>query len=165
MLENTGVPTAQQIDSVFPTVQRLEKGPVAVIECYQSIPCNPCSTACSRQGILPMADINDLPRTDVDRCNGCTLCVSRCPGLAIMVVDYTYSSTTALLKLPYELRPLPAEGDIVTGVDRQGRDVAPVRVVKVQCTPAMDRTAVVSIEVDKEHIKIIRNFRLGGAVQ
>jgi len=60
MLEKTGVPTAADIESVFPSEERLANGPVAVIECYQNIPCNPCFTACNRNAILEFEDINDL---------------------------------------------------------------------------------------------------------
>jgi Fe-S-cluster-containing hydrogenase components 2 len=162
MLEVTGVPTQEQIDSVFPSIERLEKGPVAVIECYQSIPCNPCSTACKFGGIAHMEDINDLPKTDFDKCNGCTLCVSRCPGLSTMVVDYTYSADQALLKIPYEFRPLPAEGETVMGLDREGNEIMPITVVKVMNSKALDRTPVISIAVPKDQIKVIRHFKLGG---
>jgi len=160
MLEKTGVPTVEQIDSVFPSVERMNKGPVAVIECYQRIPCNPCYTACKRGAIKEFEDINDLPNIDFELCNGCTLCVSRCPGLAIMVIDATYSEDKALMKIPYEFLPLPKEGDVVKGLDREGNHVCDVKVVKVQNTKALDRTPIISIEVPKELIKTVRNIKL-----
>jgi Fe-S-cluster-containing hydrogenase component 2 len=98
----------------------------------------------------------------VDNCNGCTLCVSKCPGLAIMVVDYTYSADKALLKIPYEFTPLPQKGDVVMGLDRAGQPVAQVEVVQVMNSKAMDRTPIISIAVDKAHVKTIRNIKLGG---
>lgn len=160
MLESTGVPTREQIDQVFPTKERLDKGPVAVIECYQNIPCNPCYTACNRDAIKKFNDINDLPNIDHDNCNGCGLCIANCPGLAIMVVDTTFSDTHALMKVPYELSPLPIVGDIVKGVDRGGDYVCDVKVNKIMNSKVLDRTSIVAIEVPKDMVKIIRNFML-----
>jgi len=160
MLEKTGVPTPEDLDSVFPSEERLSKGPVAVIECFQEIPCNPCYTACKRDAIQKFEDINDLPKMNSDNCNGCTLCVSKCPGLAIMVIDATYSEDLALMKIPYEFLPLPKAGDIVGGLDREGNYVCDVRVVKVQNTKALDKTPVITFEVPKEYIKKIRNIEV-----
>lgn len=158
MLEKTGVPTAADIESVFPSEERLAKGPVVVIECYQNIPCNPCFTACNRNAILEFEDINDLPRINDENCNGCGLCISKCPGLAIMVVDATYSDEEALIKIPYEFLPLPNEKEIVKGLDREGKYVCDVRVEKVLNSKALDRTPVISIAVPKEYIKVVRNI-------
>jgi hypothetical protein len=40
--------------------------------------------------------------------------------------------------------------------------VGEARVLKVQNTPAHDKTPVVSIEVDKDLVRIVRNFRISG---
>lgn len=158
MLQSTGIPTSTDIESVFPAEERLRKGPVAVIECFERIPCNPCYTACRRNAIQPFADINDRPDIKTENCNGCALCIAKCPGLAIMVVDMTWKPDKALLKIPYEFRPLPAEGDLVMGLDRAGEPVVPVRVVKVLNTRALDRTPILSVEVEPKYVKIIRNI-------
>lgn len=160
MLESTGIPTKEQIDEVFPSEERLTKGPVAVIECYQNIPCNPCYTACNRNAIKKFEDINDLPNICHDDCNGCGLCIANCPGLAIMVVDATFSDTHAILKVPYELKPLPEVGAVVKGVDRAGEYVCDVKINRVMSSKALDRTAIVSMEVPKDKIRIVRNFML-----
>ncbi len=44
----------------------------------------------------------------------------KCPGLAIFIIDETYSETEATVLLPYEYLPLPKEGDYVTGLNRGG---------------------------------------------
>ncbi len=162
MLNNTGVPTAEDIMGVFPTEERLAKGPVAVIECYQKIPCNPCYTACKLGAITPFDDINDLPNFISDKCTGCGLCVAKCPGLAIMVIDATYSETEAVMKIPYEFRPLPLEGSIVKGVDREGQYVDDIRIIKIQNPKRFDRTPIIWMAMKKEHIKVIRNFQMEG---
>jgi Fe-S-cluster-containing hydrogenase component 2 len=160
MLENTGVPTPEDINSVFPGEERLNQGAVVVIECYKKIPCNPCYTACHRNGILPFADINDRPVVNEENCNGCGLCISKCPGLAIMVVDMTYSDTEALIKLPYEFLPLPEAGMVIKGLDREGNYITDVKVIKVLSTKAMDKTAIVSVAVDKAFVRALRNIHV-----
>lgn len=158
MLEKTGVPTAEQIEKAFPSEERLAKGPVAIIECYQNIPCNPCFTACNRSAIEKFEDINDLPKMNHNNCNGCGLCIANCPGLAIMVVDATYCKEEVLIKIPYEFIPLPDEGQIVKGLDREGNYVCDVKIVKVLNSKALDRTPIVSIAVPREYMKVVRNF-------
>lgn len=160
MMEKTGVATQSEIEAVTPTQARRALGPVVMVECFQKIPCNPCATACARGAIERREDINDLPKVDHDKCNGCGVCISRCPGLAIFVVDETYSETEALVKLPYEFLPLPAEGGFVTGLDREGRPACRARVVKVMSTKAQDRTPVVSVAVPKDMALTVRNIRL-----
>lgn len=158
MLERTGVPERAQIDGVFPSEERLARGPVAVIECFERIPCNPCAMACPKGAILEFQDINDLPVLDYDKCNGCALCLMKCPGLAIMVVDMTYSPDRALIKVAYEFRPLPEKGQMVTALDREGSAVAKAEVVGVMLNSAM--VPIVSIAVDKGLAKTVRNFSI-----
>lgn len=160
MLESTGVPTPKQIDDNFPSDERLAKGPVAIIECYQKIPCNPCYTACNRDAIKEFEDINDLPEINHDNCNGCGLCIANCPGLAIMVIDATYSKDEVLIKVPYEFMPLPKQGQVVDGVDRNGKFVCEAIVVKVINSKALDRTPIVSIAVPREYMRVVRNLRI-----
>lgn len=158
MLKNTGIPTQADLDQIYPSPERLAKGPVAIIECFQRIPCNPCATACQRGAILPFADINDQPSQDNERCNGCALCVVNCPGLAIFVLDMTYSETEALLKLPYEFLPLPKAGAIVKAVNRAGQIVGEGKVVQVLTPSSFDRTALVHLVVAKELAHEVRTI-------
>ena len=160
MMEKTGVATKPEIEAVTPPADRRARGPVVMVECFQKIPCNPCATACARGAIEPRGDINDLPAVDHDKCNGCGICISRCPGLAIFVVDETYSETEALVKLPYEFLPLPAPGGFVTGLDRTGRPACRARVVKITNTKAQDRTPVISVAVPRDMALTVRNIRL-----
>lgn len=160
MLSQTGVPSIEDLNKVFPSDERLNKGPVAIIECFQNIPCNPCYTACSRNAIKQFKDINDLPNINHQECNGCGLCISKCPGLAIMVLDMEFSDTEALIKIPYEFLPLPNKQDIVMGLDREGSYVCDVRVENVLNTKSLDRTPIISVVVKKEFAKIIRNIRM-----
>lgn len=160
MLKSTGIPTAADLQQVYPSETRLSQGPVAIIECFQRIPCNPCATACRRGAILPFADINDRPTLREEDCNGCALCVANCPGLAIVVQDMTYAETEALLKLPYEFLPLPKVGANIAALNRAGEVIGRATVMQVQNPIAFDRTAVVHIAVAKDIAHAVRNIRV-----
>lgn len=160
MLINTGVPTIENIKSVFPSEERINQGPVAIIECYQEIPCNPCSTSCKRNAIKDFADINDRPDIDESICNGCTLCISACPGLAIMVVDGSYSENEILMKIPYEFLPLPKEGDIVKGLNRSGEYITDAKVIKIVNPKSFDKTPIIHLAVDRKFLYEFRNIRV-----
>jgi len=160
MLSKTGIPTAEDIEKVKPSPQRLAKGPVAVIECFQNIPCNPCYTACSTGAIEKFENINDLPKFNEDKCNGCALCVSACPGLAIFVVDETYSETEAVVKIPYEYYPIPKKGSIVEVTNRAGEVVGKGKVINIMSPKKYDKTHVISLAVPKELSMEVRGIKL-----
>ncbi|SDY85291.1 4Fe-4S binding domain-containing protein [Proteiniborus ethanoligenes] len=161
MIEFTGVPTRNLIENAFPSIERINKGPIAIIECFQHIPCNPCSTSCIRKAMNPMYDINDLPSLNEEECNGCSICVGKCPGLAIMVVDGSYSNKEVLFKIPFEFLPLPNKGDIVKGLDREGKYITDVKVADVRRPKFFDKTAIIDIVVNREFLYEFRNIRLG----
>ncbi len=153
-----GVPVKEEIEKVMPPEDILAKKPVVMVECFQNIPCDPCAASCPFGAILPFEDINDLPAVDYDKCTGCGICVTSCPGLAIFVLDMNYSDEEALIKLPYEMLPLPRKGEMVSGLDREGHKVAEVKVDKV--TKTKNKTYLISIVVPKELALIIRNIRV-----
>jgi Fe-S-cluster-containing hydrogenase component 2 len=130
----------------------LKKG-VAIIECVQEIPCDPCVTVCPVNAIA-MKDINDTPKIDFDKCTGCRRCVGICPGLAIFVVKV--KDDNAFITLPYEFLPIPKVGDNVTALDREGKPRGAARVVKVNRS---QKTTIITIEVEKDLAMEIRNIR------
>ena len=73
------------MENVSPCEERVTRGGCAILECFQKIPCDPCVDACPHGAITIEGNINDMPVLDFDKCNGCGLCVSKCPGLAIFV--------------------------------------------------------------------------------
>ena len=162
MLSKTGVPTEEELKTVSPSEERLKKGPVAIVECFQKIPCNPCTEACKQGAILPMQDINDLPKMDFDKCNGCGVCLSHCPGLAIFVVDASYSATQAIVRIPYEYVPVPQAGNVVVGVDRAGKELGTFKVERVQSGGPKNKTYTVWLVVPQELAMNVRSIRLGG---
>lgn len=159
MLSKTGVPTSEQLEVVKPPAERRAAGPVVVVECFQEIPCDPCYTACRRGAFLPFKDINDLPELDLEKCNGCAVCVGACPGLAVFVVDETYSSDRALVTIPWEFLPVPAEGSTVEGLSREGEAVAEVLVKKVRSAGKNNNTYLLTLVVPKKHAYDIRSIR------
>lgn len=162
MLISTGIPTKEDLQGVMPPAQRLAKGPVAMAECFQKIPCNPCSKACVKKAIRVEPDINQTPKVDFDVCNGCGVCLARCPGLAIFVVDMTYSETEALVKLPFEFLPVPQEGQLACGLNRAGEELGWFPVVKVISGGKKNMTYTISLAVPKELAMEVRNIRAGG---
>jgi hypothetical protein len=85
-----------------------------------------------------------------------------CPGLAIFIVDKTFSESEASIALPYEFLPLPKKGDRVLGINRAGKSVCEGFVHRVQSAKAYDRTSVVTIVVPKECADEVRFFRAKG---
>lgn len=160
MFEKTGIPSKEMVREKFPSIDRINKGPVAVVECYKEIPCNPCQTACRFNAINVGEDINNIPEINTDNCTGCAICLSKCPGLAIMVVDGSKSEETVLIKIPYEFLPLPKEGDRVKGLDREGRYIADVKVLNIINPKSFDRTPVITIEADRKYLYDLRNIKV-----
>lgn len=159
MLEKTGLASREMFEKLLPSPERRKKGPYAVMECYEKIPCNPCVTSCPAHAVA-MASINDMPCCDQDICTGCTRCVSRCPGLACFVIDETVGNDQITITLPYELTPLPAKGDQVAALDREGKEVGIAEVVRVMSSQALDHTNVITIKVDKSLLFDVRSIRI-----
>ena len=157
----TGIPSARELSSCpgIPTRERMNKGRVAVIECVQEIPCNPCEGACKFGAIQIGERITSLPALDVERCTGCGVCVALCPGLAITVIDKNFSETEATVDFPFEYLPLPAEGGTVEACDRGGKTVCRGRVKSVRKLAAYAGTAVVSIVIPKEFADEVRTMK------
>ena len=156
------IPTNEDLEKVFPTEERMRKGPVAIAECFQEIPCNPCTKACVKEAIRVEADINHTPKVDHEACNGCGACVLRCPGLAIFVVDKSYSETEALVKLPFEFFPVPQKGQFVKGLDRAGAEMGWFEVQNVISVGKTNKTNVISLIVPQELALEVRNIQVGG---
>lgn len=160
-LFNSGILTEECPGAVLPPKELWEnkKGGLVIIECPQRIPCNPCATSCPTGAVVPFKDINDQPTIDYSKCTGCGMCVAKCPGLACFVIDLTYSADKALIKLPYELVPVPAKGDRVSCLNRTGEIVTEGTVENVT-EPWKDSTKVLHVSLDKKFVDQVRAVRV-----
>ncbi len=149
MLNKTGIPTKDQILSRFPDRKALIK-PKAILECYEDIPCNPCSTSCPFDAIEIGENINVQPKLHTDLCTGCAVCVPSCPGLAIVIAQI--KGDRAVFKIPYEFLPMPEKGQVWDGVNRSGEVICDALIEHVAITSKTDHTAVVTASVPVEFI-------------
>jgi thioredoxin reductase/Fe-S-cluster-containing hydrogenase component 2 len=133
--------------------------PMALIECFQQIPCNACEVACPHRAIA-VQNLGTPPHVNQEKCRGCGVCIPRCPGLAIFVVDPNFSRDEAVISFPYEFLPLPAKHSIVEGTDRLGRVVTKSRVLNVIGDEHSDHTAVVSIVVPRKSVHQVRGMTI-----
>jgi len=144
----------------IPSEARRRKGAVAVIECIEDIPCNPCEASCKSEAISVGEDITNLPYLDEEKCIGCLTCVPICPGQAIFVIDESLSDGKAAVTMPYEFLPLPEKGETVIALDRSGKELCDATVTSARKTAKMDQTALVTIEIPAKWSMMARAFRL-----
>lgn len=142
----------------FPSEERFLKGPVAVIECEQEIPCNPCEISCPHSAITVGEPITKLPFLDGNKCTGCGMCMAGCPGQAIFLINMVYTDESALAAFPYEYLPLPKTDQSVDVVDRNGEVIGQGVVRNVSSSKAFNKTNIIFVEVDKKIGKEVRSI-------
>jgi Fe-S-cluster-containing hydrogenase component 2 len=146
-LNTLGIASKELLQTKFPKEEKLLK-PKAITECYEEIPCNPCSTVCPFDAIYIGDDINTPPQVDFDKCTGCGICVYNCPGLAIFTTQI--KEDTVIMKIPYEFIPYPDAGKKYQGLNREGNEICTVFIKKVSISKRQDRTAIIEVVLDKE---------------
>jgi len=149
MIKVTGYPDKDQVKTKFPSEELLVK-PKAIVECFQEIPCNPCSTSCPFGAIVIGDDINKMPQINHDICTGCGSCVYSCPGLAIMIAQVR--GERAVFKVPYEFLPVPKKGDIWLGINRKGDIICDALIENILKNGKTDRTVVITASVPKKYL-------------
>ena len=142
-----------------PSEERKKKAPYIVIECPEKIPCDPCVDACPQGAISIPGSMIELPEIDYEKCNGCLVCIPRCPGLAIFVIDET-PPNHAIIYVPYEFLPRPKIGDTAVGRDREGKERCEVEIVKLLDAKKFDRCAIIGFRVPKDLVNEIRFITL-----
>lgn len=141
----------------------IKKG-VAIIECIQEIPCNPCVTSC-KSGAISKACLTALPKLEKEKCKGCKLCVASCPGQAIFLQIHDYEEGFSTISFPYEYLPLPIASQLVEATDRLGKVICQAEVLEVLTPKPFNKTAVVTLKIPEEYADIIRFMkRLGKGV-
>lgn len=141
------------------TQVRKRKGPVAHIECLQCIPCDPCAASCPTGAISMGGAIINRPVLDEEKCIGCGMCLRKCSGLAISLIDLSSQPGKAIVELPYEYLPLPRKGDEVVAVDGQGRAVCSAQVLTSGHRPGDGSTAAVSIIFPTEYVQKVKSIK------
>ena len=134
-----------------------KKRSIAVLECWEEIPCDPCVTACNT-GAITMSSLSGLPVLERSKCTGCGICAAVCPGLAVFILNYGKDDINGTVTFPYEFLPLPEKGSIVTGTDKLGKSVCSVEIIKVVCPPSYRKTNLVTVLVPKEYLDVVRGI-------
>lgn len=161
----TGLPPAVDapIESLPTDYRAFPAGARVVIECEQNIPCNPCETICPHGAIKVGKDIVNYPTLDPEKCTACAICLTRCPGLSLFVINKEFSETETEVSIPYEFTPLPKKGDAVDALDRQGNFVCKGKITRALASKKFDRISIVSIAVEHKYADTVRHFRADGA--
>lgn len=163
MLAKDGYLEIEEIEGIpgYPGADVLSQKKCAVAECSQNIPCNPCEAACPHGAITVGEPITNLPIVDKNKCIGCGLCVAKCPGQAIFLIDQT-SKEYDTVTLPYEYYPLPEKEQEVYCLSRAGKFLTKGTVVRIVMTKANDRTAVIEVKVPKGYGLNVRGISTDG---
>ncbi len=133
--------------------------PVALVDCRQEIPCNPCEEACRRGAIRVGEDVCSPPVYDPGRCDGCGRCVALCPGMAIFLLDRRAGRGRAEVTVPWEMEKRIAEGERAWAVDERGKVLAEGKIVKVRRAGGRWPTWMVTIRVPEEWALKVRGVR------
>lgn len=135
------------------------KGPVAVVDCRENIPCNPCEDSCPRGAIVVGDDICALPTYDPESCNGCGRCVAACPGMAIFLMDRSGGKGRVRITVPYEMKGDMAEGEETWAADREGNILGKGKIVGVKRIRKRERTLLVTVEVPEDWALKVRGVK------
>ena len=134
-------------------------GAVAVVDCSEEIPCNPCEEACRRGAITIGEDICKPPSYDPELCNGCGRCVSLCPGMAVFLVDRTPGGGRAHVTVPYEMPGEMRETVEAWVMDSEWNPLGKGKIVRMSKMGKKDRTILVTVEVPEEWALKVRGVR------
>jgi Fe-S-cluster-containing hydrogenase component 2 len=159
-----GYNTREELDelNVLPSEEIVALKRVAMIECTEEIPCNPCAYVC-RVDAISKDSLSSPGTVDFEKCSGCTACVAVCPGLSIFLQQI--KDGKGYVTLPYELLPAPKDGDRVELTDRSGKIVGEGIIVKPTYQARGDAYPrwVVTVEMDNPALSYeVRSIKILG---
>ncbi len=136
-----------------------KKGVYPVINCVQEIPCNPCEVVCPKDSIKIGEPITNVPEY-VGGCIGCEICVAKCPGLAITLVDWRKGDP--IVTVPFEFEPDEyfKVGDMVDVTDRLGNLLGKAEVVRIRRRTVSKGTHIVKLKADRSIAEKIAGIRI-----
>jgi Fe-S-cluster-containing hydrogenase component 2 len=135
---------------------------VAIIECTEEIPCNPCAFVCKVDAISKES-LSTPGVVNWEKCSGCTACVAICPGLSVFMQQI--KDGKGYVTMPYELLPAPKMGDKVALMDRSGKVVGEGVIVMPTYQARGDAYPrwVVTVEMDDPELSYeVRAFKILG---
>ncbi len=149
------------------TIQELieySDGAGPVIHCTQEIPCNPCAAICPQKLIqIDTEDIRKVPAYlgDSHSCKVCMLCVAKCPGLAITLVDGRDNPDLPVVSIPYEFcDDVLQKGDLISVLDTEGQSLGFLPVLDLVTLPKGDRTRLVKVQAPRSYANLIAGIQI-----
>jgi ferredoxin len=139
--------------------EKAAAGTVAVVDCREEIPCNPCEEACRRGAIVVGEDICAPPRYDPDSCDGCGRCVALCPGMAVFLLDRSGGDGKAHITVAYEMREDMKVGAEAWAMDGEGKPLGRGKIIRATNMGGKGGTALVTLEVPEVWALKVRGVR------
>lgn len=145
---------------------------VAAIECFETIPCNVCQTACPENAI----EIGRVPRISPSgkgpsdslltesRCTACGICVAACPSGATLMLQEKEGRSVSTLVLPWRGARPWVVGEFATLLNRRGESLGSARVIALPALSPSNRTEkvqLVELEVPVHVLWDARGLRRG----
>ncbi len=136
-----------------------KEGVYPVINCVQEIPCNPCEVVCPKDAIKIGEPITNVPEY-VGGCIGCEICVAKCPGLAITLVDWRKEDP--IVTVPFEFEPDEyfKVGDMVEVTDRFGNLLGKAEVIRIRRRTVSKGTHIVKLKASRGIAEKIAGIRI-----
>lgn len=140
-------------------VPEKKEGVYPVINCVQEIPCDPCEVVCPKESIKIGEPITNVPQY-VGGCIGCEICVAKCPGLAITLVDWRKKDPIVTVPFEFNTEHYFKVGDLVEVADRLGNLLGKAEVVRIRNKTVSYGTRIIKLKVDRDIAEKVAGIRI-----